>query len=205
MNPRVLPITKTEAIALALHKLRNGELVVVPTDTVYGVACQVEPRAIARLYTAKEREPEPALPLLLANLSVVEEVAHVSATARRLMQSFWPGPLTLILPARSTLTRLGLSAHVGVRVPQLPSLWPLLEAMGGYLVVSSAQRSGEPPALTAEEALRLLGDRVTLVLDGGSGPYGVPSTIVDCTQEPFKIVRRGSVAESDLLKALGRG
>lgn len=205
MSAQVLAVHRAEAVALAAYKLRSGELVVVPTDTVYGLACQPEPRAIARLYAAKEREPEPALPLLLASSSVAEEVAYVSPAARRLMQSFWPGPLTLILPARPTLSRLGLSAHVGVRVPQMPSLWPLLETMGGYLVVSSAQRSGEPPALTAEEALRLLGDRVALILDGGAGPYGVPSTIVDCIQEPFKVVRRGSIAESDILKALGRG
>lgn len=202
MSAAVLSIHKAEAVALALERLRAGELVIVPTDTVYGIACWPDTRAVARLYAVKQRDPEPALPLLLSRATVADKVAHLTPAARRLMLAFWPGPLTIIVPARPLLTRLGLGAHVGLRYPQTPALWPLLEAAGGYLVVSSAKRSGEPPAINAAEAAASLGDEVALILDGGPGHYGIPSTIVDGTQEPPTILRRGNIAEHDILKVL---
>ncbi len=203
MGVQVVSLQKRQAVALALEYLRRDDLVVVPTDTVYGIACYPTPRAIERLYQVKEREPEPALPLLLASAEVTAEVAYLAPTARSLMRQFWPGPLTLIVPARPVLARQGLSARVGVRWPQAPLLWPLLEAAGGYLVVSSTMRGGYPPAVNAQEAVELLGDAVGLVLDGGPGLYGVPSTIVDCTQDPPLLIRRGSISEAEIFKALG--
>jgi len=201
----ILPLPRKEALTQALTALKAGQLVIIPTDTVYGIACWPQREAIMRLYQARQREPEPALPLLLARPELVNQLAYPAPTARRLMQQFWPGPLTLILPARSDLKRLGFGERVGLRQPAFPSLWPLLEACGGYLVVSSAKRPGEPPAVTAAEAAHNFGAEVALVLDGGVGPYGLPSTIVDCTQDPPVILRRGSVAEADLLKVIGNG
>ncbi len=205
MSAPILPLHKKEALAQALTALQAGQLIIIPTDTVYGIACWPQSQAITRLYQARQREPEPALPLLLAHSSLASEIAYLTPLARRLIQQFWPGPLTLVLPARANLKRLGFGDRVGLRQPAFPALWPLLEACGGYLVVSSAKRPGDPPALTAAEAAHSLGDEVALILDGGAGPYGLPSTIVDCTQDSPLILRRGSVAEADLLKAFGSG
>ncbi len=200
MSAPILPIRQKTALDQALAALQAGQLIIVPTDTVYGIACRPEAQAIARLYQARQREPEPALPLLLARPDLAETLAYLTPQARRLIQSFWPGPLTLIVPARPELARLGFGAHVGLRQPAFPALWSLLEACGGYLIVSSAKRPGDPPALSAAEAAHLLGSDVALILDGGTVLYGVPSTIVDCTPEEPIIVRRGSIQEAEILR-----
>lgn len=204
MNAPILPIRSPAAIAQAAKVIRAGELVIIPTDTIYGIATlPQDPATLMRLYAVRDRAPEPALPFLLAESDVMATLARVNPTARRLARQFWPGSLTLILPPGPNLIPINKTLPVALRVPNFPLLHTLLTAVGGSLFTSGAIRSGYPPAITAQEAASFFGDQVALILDGGHAPYGVPSTIVDCVATPPAIVRRGAIPEHKIWQTLG--
>jgi L-threonylcarbamoyladenylate synthase len=191
-------IPATDAtIAQAVHALRQGRLVVFPTDTVYGLACMEHlPNAVDHLFEAKQRPPEKQIARLVANLDQVE--AHggqVDERARILSRRFWPGPLTLVLPHRDGGT-------VGYRMPDHPVALQLLEAVGEPLLVTSANRSGEPAALTALEAQAVLSD-VSLILDGGPCPLKVASSVLQLTTETLQLLREGGLSLQEIEDALG--
>lgn len=203
MNAPIVPIRHPESVERAVTALQAGQLVVIPTDTVYGLAAAPwNAEAIIRLYSAREREPEPALPLLMASADLLTTLGHATAEACRLARRFWPGPLSLILPAGTGLPLETKPARVALRVPDLPTLQSLLNALGGFLVVSSATRSGYPSSITAQEAAEQLGEMVALILDGGRCRLGIPSTGVDCTQSPPTISRHGAIPDEKILAAL---
>ncbi len=196
------PIDTPDAIAFAVSLLRSGHVIAVPTDTVYGVASDgLNPDAIRRLYEVKERPADKPIPLLLAD---IDDVWHVirsfPAGAHRLAQAFWPGPLTLILPARPELPGVLLAGGdtVGVRIPAHNDLRKLIRRLGRPLAATSANLSGHPPALTAQDVLEQLGGRIPLILDGGRTPGGRPSTVVDCTGDDPVILREGPISEEDV-------
>ncbi|HDQ34699.1 MAG TPA: threonylcarbamoyl-AMP synthase [Chloroflexi bacterium] len=199
----ILPLRHPQALSQALAALAAGELIVIPTETVYGIAAPLHNNAaIERLYQAKDRVPEPALPLLLADAGGLSSIGRPSRAALRLARRYWPGPLTLIVaPGPDFPPEIELH-RVAFRVSELPELHALLIAAGGMLVVSWAARSGNPPAITAQEAAAQVGEYVSLILDGGPSPLGIPSTIVDCIEEPPVIVRRGSLSEEKIWAAL---
>ncbi len=198
MKTRILPADEPTALDQAAELIRAGQVIAAPTDTVYGLVCRADdPQAIRRLYAVKERPLEKALPVLLAGEEQLPQViADVPRLARLLMARFWPGPLTLVLPARPDLPRVltGGGATVAVRVPDHPFLRALARR-AGPLASSSANRSGEPPARTAQEVLAQLAGRIPLVVDGGEAPGGVASTVVDVTGPLPRILREGPVAE----------
>jgi len=199
----ILPIRSPKAIAHALASLRAGELIVIPTDTIYGLATLPKNTAtIKQLYEIRQRPHEPAFPLLLAENKSLYTLAHVNPAARRLAQRFWPGSLTLMLPPATSLPAELRTMPVALRMPNYPDLHPLLKAVGDVLFVSGATSSGYPPAITAQEAADYFGEQVALILDGGQTPFGVPSTIVDCTQSPPVIVRRGTIPEDKIWETL---
>ncbi len=184
----------------AIAVLARGELVAFPTDTVYGLGADAfNDQAVRKLYLAKGRSHEKAIPVLVANLEqFVDVVDRTTLTAMRLVEKFWPGPLTIILGQASGLAR-SISAHgtVGVRIPDHPIARELiLEA--GPLAVTSANRSGEPEACTAEDVETNLGPQVHLLVEGGRTLGGQPSTVVDCTQDPPKILRAGPISEVEI-------
>ncbi|MCU0520356.1 MAG: L-threonylcarbamoyladenylate synthase [Anaerolineae bacterium] len=198
-----MPIRSQEAVAQAAVLMRAGRLVIVPTDTIYGIASTLADEAtVQRLYEARGREPEPALPLLIANESDMARLTRPSTAAWRLAHRFWPGPLTLILPPAADLPAYARATPIAVRVPDFPALMPLLAAVGGYMLVSGAIRPGYPPAITAQEAGVLFTADVSLLLDGGTCPYGLPSTIVDCVPDTPVVVRRGAIPEPRIWRAL---
>lgn len=172
-------------------------MVVIPTDTVYGLAVAPEFHEVLldSLYGPQERKTWPALPLLLDAEQSLEQLARVNHVAERLARHFWPGALTLLLPAAPEFPLLTRNPRVAVRVPNTPPLWPLLRLMGGYLVVGRAAPSGYPSAITAQEAADQLGEDVALILDGGAATFGITSTIVDCIAQPPRVVQRGAVSE----------
>lgn len=177
---------------------------VFPTDTVYGVGC--DPRnvaAIERIYAAKGREHTKALPLLLSSSSRVVDVAQdLSAEGGVLGATFWPGALTLVIKRRSGLPEeLGGGDTVAVRVPDHAWACEFIELCGGALAVTSANLSGMPDPLDADQASRYLGSAVDLIVDGGSSGGAVPSTVVDCTVLPPRLLRQGAIVESRLLDA----
>ncbi len=198
MKTRILHADEPTTLDLAARLIQAGQVIAAPTDTVYGLVCRVDdPQAIRRLYAVKERPAEKALPVLLAGEEQLPQVvAELPPLARALMARFWPGPLTLVLPARPGLPAVltGGGATVAVRVPDHPFLRALARR-AGPLASSSANRSGEPPARTAQEVLAQLAGRIPLVVDGGEAPGGVASTVVDVTGPTPRILREGPVAE----------
>jgi tRNA threonylcarbamoyl adenosine modification protein (Sua5/YciO/YrdC/YwlC family) len=184
------------AVDAAVTALRRGELVVLPTDTVYGIAADAfSPAAVARLLEAKGRGRDMPVPVLVGSWRTIDGLAeHVPQVARQLVEAFWPGPLTLVVRAAPSLAwDLGETrGTVAVRMPLHPVALAVLDATGP-LAVSSANRSGLPPAVDADDAERQLGGAVSVYLDGGPSGEPVPSTIVDLTGDSPRVLRAGAL------------
>jgi L-threonylcarbamoyladenylate synthase len=195
-----------KAIDAAVRVLKEGGLVAFATDTVYGLGAHAFlPEAVVRLYEAKRRSRSKAIPILLAKGADAHLVADpVPPHVERLAARFWPGPLTLVLPARTDLPEAVTAGgdSVALRVPDHPLVLALISALGAPLAVTSANLSGAPSPVTAEEVEAQLGGRVDLILDGGHCPGGVPSTVVDLTTQPPSILRTGPVSADELFAAL---
>jgi L-threonylcarbamoyladenylate synthase len=187
-----------EAAALAV---RRGELVVLPTDTVYGVAADAfDPAAVRRLLAAKGRGRDMPPPVLVSAATTLDALATgVPGYARVLVDHFWPGPLTLVCTQQTSLQwDLGdTRGTVAVRMPDHPVTLEVLERTGP-LAVSSANLTGHPAALEAAQAEEMLGDAVSAVLDAGRSPGDVPSTIVDVTGSQGRVLRPGALSLADL-------
>ncbi|UCC62623.1 MAG: threonylcarbamoyl-AMP synthase [Anaerolineae bacterium] len=186
----------------AAQVLAAGGLVAFPTDTVYGVGAHAfDADAVERLYTAKERPRTMAIPILLASVTDLPLAAReVPPVAQRLAEAFWPGALTIVLPRQPALP-LVLTAgadSVAVRVPDHPVTCALIAALGAPLAATSANISGQPSPITADEVTAQLSGRVNLILDGGPCPGGVPSTLLDLTCGPPCLLRAGPVTEKAL-------
>ena len=187
----------------AVRALRAGEAIVVPTDTLYGLAAlPTVPGAVDRLFSLKGRPADTPIAVLVAGIEQVEALADLSGAARRLADAFWPGPLTMVLPRRAGVDLpLGEPhATIGVRWPDHPVIAALAEAVGP-LATTSANRTGEPtPATAGEAAASLVGD-VAVVLDGGACA-GTASTVVDLTGPDLRVLREGAITESALRATL---
>lgn len=206
MNTQVLLTTDPNAIPRALEILRAGGLIAFPTDTVYGLAARIDdPAGINKLYEAKARSASKAIAVLIAEVEQLGQLTPgLTPSARLLAERFWPGALTLVVPKHHGLpANLSPLPTVGVRMPDHAFARALMRA-AGPLATSSANISGDTNTLTAQQVLEQLEGRLELVLDGGAVPGGVPSTVVDCTQDPPKILRQGALTEETLLAALGR-
>ncbi len=195
-----------EGIAAAAEAVRRGEVVVLPTDTVYGVGADAfAPDAVAALLAAKGRGREMPPPVLVPSPRTVDGLAtNVPDYARDLIQAFWPGPLTLVLQAQSSLMwDLGeTNGTVALRMPQDDIALGLLAEVGP-MAVTSANVSGQPPAKTILEAATQLGSAVSVYLDGGPSTGGLASTILDCTGEAPVILRAGAVSVGQIQQVLG--
>lgn len=192
---------RTAAIETAARSVGSGELVVLPTDTVYGIGADAfDAAAIAALLAAKGRGRDMPVPVLVGSWSTLDGlVGAVTERTRDLVEAFWPGGLTLIVEhAPSLAWDLGdARGTVAVRMPLHPVAIELLEATGP-MGVSSANKSGQPPATTAEQARDQLGELVAVYLDGGPAMAGVASTIVDVTGEVPRVLRSGAVGLDEL-------
>lgn len=197
-----------ERIAEAAALLRAGGIVAYPTETFYGLGALASRHdALERLATAKLRPEGKPLPLLAGDLAQVEQVASLAAPlARRLAGRFWPGPLTLVLPAARDLDQLVTAGDdtVAIRIPGSEVARALALAAGGALVSTSANLSGEPPPAEAGALAPALRSRLDGVLDGGPTPGGLPSTIVAVSGDTLRCVREGAVPWSEV-EAAARG
>lgn len=194
-------ITDSGALDAASVAISNGRLIVLPTDTVYGIgADSFNPAAVANLLAAKGRGRQMPPPVLVGTKETAEALAEeFPDAARTLIDTFWPGALTIIVMAQPSLSwDLGETAGtVALRMPDSKPALDLLQRTGP-LAVSSANKTGQPAALTIDEAADMLGDAVSLYLDAGKAGGGVASTIVDLTATPYRIVRQGAIPREDI-------
>jgi len=184
----------------AIEVLRAGGIVALPTDTVYGIAVALAtPGGIERLFHVKHRPPEKAIALLLADAAQAATIGKVTSRAAALAAALWPGPLTLVLPARPDAELPAVlaagSRTVGVRLPDHASPRAMAAAVGP-LPTTSANLSGRPDPLDAATVVAELGDAIDLVLDGGRTAGSRPSTVVDMTVEPPAVLRVGLIDEA---------
>jgi len=205
--PVKLPPDIQQQVEKGIAILKQGGIIAFPTDTVYGLGASIKIRkAVERIYRVKERPHHMALPLLLANISRISEVASsVPPVAWLLARSFLPGALTIVLYKSKlvpdTVTAGGKT--VAVRVPSHPIPIALVEGLGAPIIGTSANLSGKPSALTANEVRTQLGDRIDLVIDGGQCPGGKESTVIDVTGETPIILREGAISIEELRKVYG--
>jgi L-threonylcarbamoyladenylate synthase len=197
---------RAAGIASAISALKGGRLVVLPTDTVYGIGADAFDRdAVAALLSAKGRGRDMPVPVLVGSWHTIDGLVYaVPNSARELIRAFWPGALSLVVrQAPSLQWDLG-DAHgtVMLRMPLHPVAIELLRDVGP-MAVSSANISGRPPAVTVDEALRQLGDLVEVYLDGGPADQQAASTIVDLTGAHPRVLREGPVAVESVAEVLG--
>ncbi|OIP43373.1 MAG: threonylcarbamoyl-AMP synthase [Deltaproteobacteria bacterium CG2_30_63_29] len=196
-----------EAATAALHR---GELVVVPTETVYGLAADMSnPQAVSAVFEAKGRPKGNPLPLLLPDIATAKSlVTHWSPQIERLCETYWPGPLTIVLPSAAFVSetiRAG-GTTIGLRMPAHPVTLELLRRFGRALATPSANLSGEAPPIDAEQALASLSeDSIAVLIDAGPCSLGFSSTVVDLSQDPPKLLRVGAISLADIEQVLAAG
>lgn len=196
------------AVAEAVRCLAAGGLVAFPTETVYGLGADAgNGRAVARLYEAKGRPPFNPLIAHVGDRAAAQALARFNADAARLAKTFWPGPLTLVLPKAAAcpvadLATAGLDS-IAVRVPNHAVAQKILAGFGKPVVAPSANRSGHVSPTTAAHVLADLRGRIDLIVDGGATPVGVESSIVACLEQPT-LLRPGGVPREAIERALGR-
>jgi tRNA threonylcarbamoyl adenosine modification protein (Sua5/YciO/YrdC/YwlC family) len=199
------PEGREHAIKAAVEAVRKGDLVVLPTDTVYGIGADAfSPQAVTRLLAAKGRGRDMPVPVLVGSWRTARALTdHLSSAAEDLIAAFWPGALTLVVQQSAGLAwDLGdTSGTVAIRMPLHPVALELL-AESGPMAVSSANRTGSPAPTTVEEALDQLGESVAVYLDGGPTGGSVASTIVDVTGDVPRVLREGAITQQQIDEVL---
>jgi L-threonylcarbamoyladenylate synthase len=202
--PKVLSSLQKQ-VEQGIAILKEGGIVAFPTDTVYGLGAAVNlPQAVARVYEVKGRAKNTPLPLLLADKSQIDDVAEaVPPIARLLAEKFLPGGLTMVLFKSKSVPDIvtGGGKTVAIRIPAHPVPLALARGVGTPIIGTSANLSGQPSALTAEEVYAQLDGRVDLIIDGGRCPGGRESTIVDLTGKTPLILREGAISRKELKNA----
>ncbi len=199
----------SSAINDALAALAGGQAIVYPTETFYALGVDaLSLHALERLFAIKGREPGKPVALIAADAAMAFAVAReVPAHARVLAEAFWPGPLTLVLPARDGIPAalIGADGGVGVRVSSHPIARALAAGLGRPLTATSANLAGEPPAMEPDAARRVLGDKVKVLVEGGRLAGGAPSTVLAVDQAGMRLLRAGAVSDRQVAAALKGG
>jgi L-threonylcarbamoyladenylate synthase len=204
----ILPASDPANILAVAARIREGGVVAVPTDTVYGLAASIfKPEAIARIFAVKRRAPDTAVPVLIATAADLPLlVEHVPRPAWTLINRFWPGPLTLVLPARDTVPAAVTRGRetVAVRVPAGRSVLLLLETLGEPIIGTSANRHREPPATTAAAVAAELGTHIDAILaDDRAVVTGSASTVAEVSESAIQLHREGVVSIEAIRQAMG--
>ncbi len=203
---QILPATSGKAIKLARRLLRQGEVVAFPTDTIYGVGANAFDRlAVRQIFVVKGRPIDKAIPVFIYQLDDLNLVARdISNRAWRLLQKLWPGALTVVLPKNPRVSdEVTAGQHtVAIRIPDHPLCLELVAQVGRPLAVTSANLSGHATPTTAQGVAEQLAGRLPLVLDGGPSPTTQPSTIIDLSVSPPRLLRQGRLSLATLQKFL---
>jgi len=187
-------------IELAVSVLKNSGLVVFPTETVYGVGSLYgDKKAEDKLYSVKERGKDKPFSIHISNVNIIDEIGCViDKRAKQIMNKYWPGPVTLILPSKSNL-----SEKYGFRFPEHPVALSLIDLCGGAVIASSANVHTQISPITAIDAYKQMGDKVDIILDSGTTGYGKDSTIIDLSDaENISVLREGAVNKQEILELL---
>ena len=192
----------------AARVVRAGGVIAYPTDTFYGLgACPFDAGAVRRIFDLKGRSTtaSPVLVLIRSRADLKSLVSEITPAAERLMEVFWPGPLTLVFRAAPTVPAMltAGTGTLGIRLSAHPGAQRVLESVGGPLTGTSANRTGDLPPTTAEGVRRALGAGVEMVLDGGPTSGGLPSTVLDTTVTPPCLIREGRVTSAALRSVIG--
>lgn len=206
-TPEIVATSRGDALDRAVDTLRSGGLVALPTETVYGLAAAMDqPEAIARVYSSKRRPTtHPLIVHLAESPQLLVHAIDIDPRALRLSEAFWPGPLSLLVdrgPSVPDSVVAGGPTAV-FRVPANAFTRTVISALGVPIVAPSANRFGEVSPTTASHVVASLGQEVDLVVDDGPCPIGVESTIVDCTADPFQILRPGAVLRDEIESVIG--
>ncbi|MDA3800358.1 MAG: L-threonylcarbamoyladenylate synthase [Kiritimatiellae bacterium] len=188
MNTKVYKSSDENAVDEAVASIKYGNLAIIPTDTVYGVAAYPEiGAAIEKIYEAKARDGKKPIAFLASDIDVIERLANISEESIQLADKHWPGALTLILQMKS-------GGYEGFRIPDHNLAREIIRQCGGLLKVTSANLSGEPDTCTAESAIAAIGDYADICIDDGKSPGGIASTVIkDDPEKGLTILRQGSV------------
>ncbi|ADO83270.1 L-threonylcarbamoyladenylate synthase [Ilyobacter polytropus] len=190
-------------------KVKSGELIIYPTDTVYGVGGIIEKEeALKKIYVAKERTFSSPLIALVSDENIVEKIAYIDKNKEKiekLMKSFWPGALTIILRKKKNVPSVMVSGgeSIGVRMPNHPLALDIIRACGGILATTSANISGEPSPKRFSDVSEEFKKRVDILVDGGACNLGIESTIIDMREKPF-ILRHGGISKEEIEKIIGK-
>lgn len=194
-------------LTAAVRALKGGEVIVFPTETLYGLGVDaLNEGAVEKVFQLKGRDPRNPIPVLVLDQEMLLTlVAAIPKTAQQLMDHYWPGPLTLVLPGRKNIPKhlCNPSGGVGVRISSQPIASFLVKGLGHPLTATSANPSGKEPARTVQEATTYFGGRVELFVDGGTLTSKSGSTVVEAMEENLKIIRQGEITASELRQVLG--
>ena len=207
METKILPAASPDTPALAADIIKNGGLVAIPTETVYGLGADgLNPEAVAKIFEAKGRPQDNPLILHIAEAQELEKLCHdIPEAAYTLAEKFWPGPLTMVLPAKDIVpkcTTAGLPT-VAVRCPDSTVTREIIRLAGVPVAAPSANISGKPSTTTADHVYHDHQGKIPMIVDGGPCRVGVESTIVDLTESPARLLRPGGITPEQLKEVLG--
>jgi L-threonylcarbamoyladenylate synthase len=197
-----------ENLSRAIGALERGRVIVYPTETLYGLGADaLNDEAVQKVFQLKGRRPDSPIPVLISDQRMLQTlVADVSSLARKLMDEFWPGPLTLVLPARKNIPKPLLSplGGVGVRISRQPTATQLVKALGRPLTATSANPSGKEPARSVHEARKYFAGKIPVFIDGGTLTSKRGSTVVEILAGKIRIIREGEIKAVKLRQILGK-
>lgn len=203
------PSEAPENLAAAVEALKRGDVIVFPTETLYGLGADtLNDAAVEKVFRLKGRDPRNPIPVLVADQEMLDTlVAKVPMTAQKLMDRYWPGPLTLVLPGRKNIPKplCNPTGGVAVRISSQPNATLLVNGLGRPLTATSANPSGKEPARTLQVAKNYFADRVDVFVDGGTLTSKSGSTVVEVMEDSIKIIREGEISGSELRQFLGHG
>ena len=192
----------------AITSLKRGDVIVFPTETVYGLGADaLNPAAVERVFQLKGRNPDTPIPIIVADQAMLKDLLEeIPPIARKLMQQFWPGPLTLVLPAAPGMPTqlLNRTGGVGVRISSEPIATQLAQELGHPLTATSANPSGRPAAATIEQAQNYFAGEIEIFIDGGKLPSKIGSSVVEVIDNRIKIIREGEISIDSLAASIGR-